>query len=143
MKRRIMTLLMTTVLAISLVACNGKSADNNLKPETKEPTDLSGTWKSEENDGAWIEATISEDIIEINWISDGGDTRSVYWVGTYEAPTEYVEEYSWLSERDKEKTDRALLASTDDTKEFTYEDETINYEASMMGTTTVVHLVKE
>ena len=104
---------------------------------------MSGTWKSEENDGAWIEATISEDIIEINWISDGGDTRSVYWIGTYEAPTEYVEEYSWLSERDKEKTDRALLASTDDTKEFTYENETINYEASMMGTTTVVHLVKE
>ena len=81
--------------------------------------------------------------VEINWISDGGKTKSIYWVGTYTAPTEFVEEYSWTSERDKEKTDSALLASTDDTKDFLYSNEKISYEASAMGTTTTVELTKE
>ena len=110
--------------------------------EPEEPTDLTGTWQSEENDGSYQEAVISDDRIEINWVSDGGDTKSIYWIGTYEAPTEAVDEYSWTSERNKEETDTALLASTDDTKEFTYKDGVISYEASALGTTTTVKLSK-
>ena len=110
--------------------------------EPEEPTDLTGTWQSEENDGSYQEAVISDDRIEINWVSDGGDTKSIYWIGTYEAPTEAADEYSWTSERNKEETDTALLASTDDTKEFTYKDGVISYEASALGTTTTVELSK-
>ncbi|MCB5881060.1 hypothetical protein LIR45_01480 [Lachnospiraceae bacterium EP-SM-12S-S03] len=143
MKKKIVTLFLTFALATSIVACGGNSKDSENKSEAKEekePTDLTGTWKSDENNGAWMEAVISDSTIEINWVSDDGDTKSIYWIGTYEAPTKYVEEYSWTSKRDKEKTDTALLASTDDTKEFTFKDDIISYEASALGTTKTIEL---
>ena len=99
-------------------------------------------WASENKDGSYQEATITDDSIEINWISDDGATKSVYWSGTYTAPTEFVEEYSWTSDRNKEKIDSALLASTDDTKEFTYKNGKISYEVSAMGTTSTVELTQ-
>ena len=43
----------------------------------------------------------------------------------------------------KEKTGMALLASSDDTKEFTYKDGVISYEASAMGTTKKVELTQK
>lgn len=151
MKKKIVTLLIAGILALSVTACGGGSEDSkdnssssqSTEAAPEEPTDLTGTWKSEENEGSWMEATITDDTIEINWVSDEGNTRSIYWVGTYEAPTEAVKEYNWTSERDKEKTDTALLASTDDTKDFTYKDDVISYEVSAMGTTTTMELTKD
>lgn len=153
MRKRILAILLAGMMAISATACGGSndsssdpdSASNSSEQleEPEEPTDLTGTWKSEENDGSYQEAVITTDRIEINWVSDGGDTKSIYWIGTYEAPTEAVDEYSWTSERNKEETDTALLASTDDTKDFTYKDGVISYEASALGTTKTVELTKE
>ena len=153
MRKRILAILLAGMIAISATACGGSndsssdpdSASNSSEQleEPEEPTDLTGTWKSEENDGSYQEAVITTDRIEINWVSDDGDTKSIYWIGTYEAPTEAVDEYSWTSERNKEETDTALLASTDDTKDFTYKDGVISYEASALGTTKTVELTKE
>lgn len=148
MKKKIVAIMMISAIALTFSACGGNSGNagtsgqtvSEEEKETEEPTDLTGTWQSEENDGSYQEAVISDDRIEINWVSDGGDTKSIYWIGTYEAPTEAVDEYSWTSERNKEETDTALLASTDDTKEFTYKDGVISYEASALGTTTTVEL---
>ena len=150
MKKKIVTLLIAGTLALSITACGSESAgstDNTEKESAaeeapEEPTDLTGTWKSEDNEGSWMEASITADTIEINWISDDGKTKSIYWIGTYQAPDEAVDEYSWTSERDKEKTDTALLASTDDTKDFTYKDDIISYEVSAVGTTTTMELTK-
>ncbi len=107
-----------------------------------EPTDLTGTWRSEANEGAWMEATISADSISVDWVSDEGNTRSIYWLGTYTAPTEYVESYTWTSERNKEQTDTALMASTDDTKDFSYSSGKLRYSVSLMGTTTQMELAR-
>lgn len=139
MKKKLVAIMMISAIALAFSACSGQNASEK---EPAEPTDLSGTWRSEENDGSYQEAVISEDRIEINWVYDGGDTKSIYWIGTYEAPTEAVDEYSWTSERNKEETDTALLASMDDTKDFTYKDGVISYEASALGTTTTVELSK-
>lgn len=152
MKKKIVTLLTATTLALSISACGGNNNDNGTKePDTKTtatteeqtPTDLTGTWHSEENDGSYQEAIITENAIEINWVSDGGKTKSLYWAGTYTAPTEYTQKYSWISKNDTEKTDSALLASSDETKEFTYENGKISYEASALGTTTTIELTKQ
>ena len=129
-------LMMSMCLSMFLLtACGGK------EEASKEPADLSGTWKSEVNDGSWMEASITSDTISIDWV-DTDNSRAVYWIGTYEAPTEYVEEYSWTSQRDKEKTDVELLASTDDTKIFTYSNGELRYELSMMNVTKEVTLKK-
>lgn len=150
MKKKLVAIMMISAISLTFSACGGNSDNAGASGQTaseeekepEEPTDLTGTWQSEENDGSYQEAVISEDRIEIDWVSDGGDTKSIYWIGTYEAPTEAVDEYSWTSERNIEETDTALFASTDDTKDFTYKDGVISYEASALGTTTTVELKK-
>ena len=90
-----------------------------------------------------MDAEITGDTITVNWVSNGGDTKSIYWVGTYEAPTNPGDLWSWESSRDKEQTDGALLASTNDTKVFDWQDGELSFEASAMGTTTTVRMEKE
>lgn len=120
-------------LAVSmLTACGGKA---------EATSDLTGTWTSEKSGDSYQEAVITDNYIEINWMSK--DTKSLYWAGSYIAPESAVTEYSWTSENDTEKTGSALLASGDDTKEFTYKDGVISYEASAMGTTKTITLTKQ
>lgn len=106
--------------------------------------DLTGQWeqvnKSQEGDAAYHTAVITDDTITIDWIMD--DTTFLYWAGTFTAPQTADEPYTWDSENDKEKTGSALLASGDDIKAFTYENNQISYEASAMGETMTVYLEK-
>lgn len=133
MKKKLIVLSLTVFIMLFSTAC-GKA---------KEVPDLSGTWKSKENNGSYQEAIITSDTIEINWVSDGGSTKSIYWIGTYTAPTEATDTYEWTSERDKEKTDSALLASTDDSKTFSYSNGKLSYSVSALGSTTTLELTKE
>ncbi len=141
--KKLFILLLTLILCFSMVACGNSKQLSNTDP-TK-PLDLTGTWKqvNSNSDDAWQEAVIEDGTITINWITDNGDTKSLYWVGSYDAPTEATEEYKWTSENDHDQTDSALLASSDDTKEFTYTDGQLTYEASAMGSTMTIRLEKK
>ena len=141
--KKLFILLLTLILCFSMVACGNSKQLSNTDP-TK-PLDLTGTWKqvNSNSDDAWQEAVIEDGTITINWITDNGDTKSLYWVGSYDAPTEATEEYKWTSENDHDQTDSALLASSDDTKEFTYTDGQLTYEASAMGNTMTIRLEKK
>ena len=145
MKKQILMMVMISTISLSITACGKSDTQNNTvnKTETtmEESTDLTGTWISEESDGTYQEATITDNYIEINWVTP--DSTSLYWAGTYVAPSGAVDEYSWISENDTEKTDSALLASSSETKEFTYKDGVITYEASALGTTKTVELKKQ
>lgn len=126
---------------LGAAALAGCSQDGGSKPagEKPEPLNLTGTWRAEgETEDSWQEAVIADGTITVDWVSDGGDTRSVYWVGTYEAPTEDVESYKWESAGDTEAMATALLASTAESKEFSYEDGKLVWEVSMLGTTKTV-----
>jgi hypothetical protein len=79
----------------------------------------------------------------IYWVSDNGDTKLLYWAGSFVAPTTVDEPYVWTSENDHNKTDNAMLASSDDTKTMTYQSGVLNYEASALGTTTTIKLEKQ
>lgn len=140
--KKVIVLCTALVLCFALFAC-GSDKDSAAKDDPKEPLDLTGTWTEEDPADTYHEAVIKDGTIEINWISDGGDTKSLYWAGSYKAPAEATDEFNWTSENDKEKTGGALLASGDDTKEFTYKDGVINYEVSAMGTTKTVKLEKK
>lgn len=136
--------------ALALVGC-GKKDDGGQASETpkaeqkeekKEPLDLTGEWKqSNGSEDSYQAATIKDGVIEVNWISP--DTKSLYWSGTYVAPTNDEEPYTWDSENDTEKTSGSILASEDKTKTFTYENGEISYEVSAMGTTKTVRLKKQ
>ena len=88
MKKKIVAMLLAGIMALSITACGGDAEPSkdtetkteettDQKEEKKEPLDLTGTWKSEEVEGSYQEATISDDVIEINWVSDGGNTKSL------------------------------------------------------------------
>ena len=155
MKKKILTAMIAAALLAMLTACGGttsadtSSAQNtnaaSQKAEEKKPADLTGDWKqvNSSSDDSYQQATISGDTIEIYWVSDNGDSKSLYWAGSFEAPTTADEPYSWESKNDHDKTDSALMASSDDTKKFTYEKNQISYEASALGTTTTIQLEKQ
>lgn len=155
MKKKILTAMIAAALLAMLTACGGttsadtSSAQNtnaaSQKAEEKKPADLTGDWKqvNSSSDDSYQQATISGDTIEIYWVSDNGDSKSLYWAGSFEASTTADEPYSWESKNDHDKTDSALMASSDDTKKFTYEKNQISYEASALGTTTTIRLEKQ
>lgn len=122
------------------------TAQEQPKQEEKaQPLDLTGEWtqSNKNSEDSYQVATISGDTITINWVSNGGDTESLYWAGSYVAPTEATDSYSWESANDTEQTDKAMLASSDATKAFKYENGVLSYEASAMGTTTTVKMERE
>lgn len=145
-------------MILSLSACGsstsnestGTSSQPASSAEVAEPTpaptpepapDLTGVWTQVDASDSYQQATIQGDTIEINWISSDG-TSALYWAGSFTAPEDSAEPYSWISNNDTSKTSGALLASGDATKEFTYENGTISYEVSMMGVTTTLQLEK-
>lgn len=132
------------VLFITIFIGCGSAANSSNTTEKQIP-DLTGEWKQENsNDPASYQvATISSDTIEIYWISDNGDTKALYWAGSFTAPTTADEPYSWTSKNDHSKTEGAMLASNDDTKDMKYESGIISYEASAMGVTKTIKLKKQ
>lgn len=139
---------MALAAALALTGCSGadttssSAAESNAAEETPQVPDLTGAWKQSNpiSEDSYQQATVTTDTITVEWVTDGGDTTSTYWVGTFEAPTDASEPHTWTSQRDAAATDSALLASTDETKEFTYEGDTISYKVSALGTTTTVDL---
>jgi len=135
-------LLITIFTGCSSTPTSTGNVSNTIK---KQIPDLTGEWKQENSKSAdsYQAATISGDTITIYWVSDKGDTKSLYWAGSFVAPTTADEPYSWTSKNDHSKTESALLASSDDTKTMKYQNGVLSYEASAMGTTTTVKLKKQ
>lgn len=139
-KKIIAAVLMATLACIMLVGCGGSKTTSSSSPA--EPLDLTGNWEEKDKGDSYQAGYIKDGEIVIYWVSDGGDTKSLYWAGSYVAPTNGAEPYTWDSENDKEKTGLALLASGDETKTFTYENGEITYSASALGTTKKMHFVR-
>lgn len=101
---------------------------------------MDGKWKQSNSNAedASQAITIAKSAIDIYWISDDGNTKSIDWIGSYVPPKTRYNAYERISKRDKKKTENAILASLDPTKQFTYKDVVLSYEVSLMGTTRTV-----
>lgn len=150
MNKKLLAMAFAVFMTLSLTACGGNTssatasdADAQQAEEATQPPDLTGDWVqiNSESEDNYQQATITADTITVNWISP--DTTALYWTGTFEAPTTADEPYSWDSVNDTEQTNTAILASSDETKTFTYENGQISYDVSMMGVTTTVRLEKQ
>ncbi|MGQ3384956.1 hypothetical protein [Glutamicibacter sp. TV12E] len=142
------------VLSFALAACGSQTQADGpvstsptaspVSSESAHPIDLQGIWKQKNSMDAeaYQEATIDSETITINRVTNHGDTKSLDWVGSFEAPNAAADTYSWTSKRDRKATDNAILASSDKTKKFTIHKDEISYEAGIMGTTTTVRLAK-
>ena len=115
------------------------------KKPVEQPADLTGTWK-QTNSGStdsWMEAEITADTITVQWVSDNGDTKSLYWKGSYNAPDK-AGDWKWTSQGDTAAMQASLLGSQDATKDFTYtKADGVSWETTAMGTTTVVKTAKQ
>lgn len=145
------------VLGLALTGCGGQaetapeaseapeSVETTAVEEAPEVPDLTGEWKQSNlnSEDSYQQATITADTITVEWVTDGGDTRSLYWVGSFQAPAEADQPHTWTSEGDVEAMQSALLASSEENKDFTYENGEISYEVSALGTTTTVRLEQE
>ena len=154
MKLRIFSLMLCAALCLSLSACGGApsgaapaSGGSAAAASSSAPAapDLTGDWKqvNAASEDSYQVATIQGDTIEIYWVTESADTKSLYWAGTFVAPETAEEPYTWESANDTEKTGSALLASGDETKTFTYQDGQISYDVSAMGMTQTVRLEKQ
>ncbi|SFR62996.1 hypothetical protein SAMN04488591_2572 [Microbacterium azadirachtae] len=129
--------------AASTAGSDAKGADEPATVQEKpKPADLTGDWIQENAGDSSQSATVTADTITVNWVSTKDDTTAIYWAGTYQAPTD-AGNFTWTSTRDKETTDKALLASTDATKDFAYADGKISYKVTAMDVTKTVTLVKK
>lgn len=140
--KRILSMVLTLLLSINLFACD---SDKPTSETPVPPPDLSGQWKqvNSQSEDSYQGAIIDDDRIEIYWVSNNGDTRSLYWSGSFDEPDTADEPYSWKSKNNTGRTANAIMASQDETKEFTYENNQISYSSSILGTTTKVRLEKE
>lgn len=113
------------------------------------PPNLTGTWKQVNSNSkdAWQSAIISDNTIEIYWVTNGGDTTMLYWSGTFTAPGSNTKSYTWESVSSIGEKQLpllgALFASNEDTKIFTYENGQITYSVTMYGATQTVRLEKQ
>lgn len=143
--KKLATIALTALIAFAMVGCGGSSSSQSTTQaeEQKAPLSLDGTWKqtNSSSEDSYQEAVIEGDTITINWV--GPDTKALYWAGSYEAPTTSDDSYSWTSTNDTSQTQTALMASSDETKEFTYENGVLSYEVSALGVTTTVKLELE
>lgn len=138
-------------LSVGLVGCGGEASESTggdsapQQAEQKQPLDLTGTWEqvNKNSEDSYHEAVISGDTIEINWITNGGDTKTIYWAGTYEAPTTTDDSYTWESTNDHAVTDKSMLGSTDDVKTFEYSAGVLSYEAKAMGSTMTIKMERK
>lgn len=122
------------------------SSSEEKKDDNSDVAELNlvGEWKQtdSESEDNYQEAVVKDNTITVYWVTDG-ENKSLYWAGTYEAPQNADEPYSWDSSNDHDQTDNALLASRDEKKTFTYEKGQISYSMSAMGVTTTVHLERK
>lgn len=151
MKRKLL-LVCCVIAALSFSACGSKSETKpaEIAPaktsteNQKTVVDLKGEWSQvNDSDGMKHVATITDSSIEIYWLDEEDETKSLYWCGSFVPPEENSKKYEWESVNDKEKTGSALLASSDETKKFTYENGQIIYDASALGVTKTVRLEKK
>lgn len=121
------------------------SAPAEEQAPAAEPLDLTGDWKQTNSNAAdsYQAATIAGSVITVNWVNEADSTTALYWVGTYEAPTDAAETFTWLSAGDVAQMESGLLASGDDSKEFTYEGGKLKYELTAMGVTMTVEMERQ
>ena len=144
MKNKCFTLTTALItLTVVLSACGGSNdissgtedavEESTVTEKVDEPLDLTGLWVQENADKSYMVADIKDDSIGVFFILEGDDTPWTYWVGTYTAPTDDKNTYDWTSE--STYGGNGMLASSEDEKDFSYENGKLQCKVSIQGTT--------
>ncbi|MDK8799842.1 DUF5067 domain-containing protein [Corynebacterium coyleae] len=144
--RKYLSIIVAATL-IALPACgisdSGKSASDSVQnsqsqsaSSEREAPDYLGTWKQkgadgEEGEDTWLEASITTETIRVDWVMESGADRMLFWSGSFDP--EAAAEGTVVSQRDNAAMDPELLASGDDTKEFTFKENSFSFPITIQG----------
>lgn len=132
-----MTLLAIVISIFTLAACGGSHGASSKNPAT-----LIGEWHQVDSDpNGWFTASISGESIQVNL--HGRDSRSIFWMGSFDTSHRPIGKFKVVSLPDPDARytmKRSLMASTDSKKTFSYNDGELSFKFSALGTTTIVHM---
>lgn len=133
-KNAVIAVLIACSLVLLFSGCGGSSSSESVT--------LDGTWSSESDNDSKMVAVITDDHIQITL--DAEDVSSLYWKGTFPQSGETVTEGATVtSVADQKALASSMLGSGAKNKVFTYENGTLDFDFTIMGTTRTIHLKKE
>ena len=137
--------------ALTLTSCSGSGSDNPKASDSNNSSSGAqadaksaiGTWKQEDSasEDGWMEASITDDVITIEWVMDNGENRMIYWIGTFDAQAAASGE-TVSSNRDTVATASEWMAALSDKKDFSIEDDTLTFQVAIEDKEFTTHMKK-
>ena len=139
------------VSALTLTSCsdsgsdNPKASDSNNSASSAQADAKSaiGTWKQEDSasEEGWMEASITDDVITIEWVMDNGENRMIYWIGTFDAQAAASGE-TVSSNRDTVATACEWMTASSDKKDFSIDDDSLTFKVAIEDKEFTTHMKK-
>ena len=139
------------VSALTLTSCSDSGSDspkatdshNSESGAQADAKSAIGTWKQEDSasEDGWMEASITDDVITIEWVMDNGENRMIYWIGTFDAQAAASGE-TVSSNRDTVATASEWMAALSDKKDFSIEDDTLTFQVAIEDKEFTTHMKK-
>lgn len=124
-------IMLALALLVSLTACGSNNSA---------PVSLNGSWSTEASPDFTMTAVVSDTGIEVTWKAP--DTTALYWVGTLPTSPDLTNDTVITSQGDTEAMAMSLLASQSETKDFTYKNDKLAFDFTIMGVTKTLYLEK-
>lgn len=125
------------IAMMGLTACtsatNETNPSNDTTPKEEKKDSIQGGWIEEgrTSEYYYIQAVIDDKTITVYNVSNDGQVWTLYWSGSYVAPENPTESYTWISKNNLVETAKSTVfyprASHDETKEFKYENGAISF----------------
>lgn len=139
------------VSALTLTSCSDSSSDNpkedgsnnSVSDAQADAKSVIGTWKQEDSasEDGWMEASITNDVITIEWVMDSGENRMIYWIGTFDAQAAASGE-TVTSNRDTVATASEWMAASSDKKDFSVDDDSLTFKVAIEDKEFTTHMKK-
>lgn len=157
MKKSLSLIAIVAMLAVTGCGSSEGGTSNtgsSAEADVNQIPDLRGEWQQVDSEGedTFMFATIDDDTIYVDWVflddpdlalfddDNDGVVSAIYWEGSYEAPTEADSSHSWVSAGNTDVMGSALFSSTDDSKEFSFDDGLLSFDVTFQGDTATVEM---
>ena len=139
------------VSALTLTSCSDSSSDkpkedgsiNSTSDAQADAKSVNGTWKQEDSasEDGWMEASITDDVITIEWVMGNGENRMIYWIGTFDAQAAASGE-TVSSNRDTVATASEWMGASSDKKDFSIDDDSLTFKVAIEDKEFTTHMKK-
>jgi hypothetical protein len=142
MKKIVITASFSFLFVVGIVAMMfvisgaGGSSKDTVSLSTKAPVNLSGSWHQSSNDApVTMTAEIDGDHIQILMSSDLAN-GILYWDGTFDTHQNTADSFKVVSTADEKALSTATI------KTFTYSNDELSYDFTMLGKDYTIHMAR-